>query len=111
MELNSTIKSMINSIMETNEYKEFKIKRKEYGNNKNFMKKINDFKEIQFQLYQSKLHGKEIDSKKKSELTAKAEVISKNQMVQHYLNAEANFHNFMYNTFNKISDDIEKSFK
>lgn len=111
MDLNSQIKGLVRSFTETNEYKEFKNLKKLHNSNKDFMKKISDFKDTQFQLYQSQNNGKSLDSKKKSELSKRAEAISKEQEVTDYLKAETNFHNIMYNAFNKISQEIESSLK
>jgi cell fate (sporulation/competence/biofilm development) regulator YlbF (YheA/YmcA/DUF963 family) len=111
MDLSSQAKGLARGIMETNEYKEFKNLRKFHGHNKEMMKMINDFKDTQFQLYQSQVSGKSLDPKKKAELSKKSEAISKEQGVTDYLKAETNFHNIMYNTYNKISQEIESSLK
>ena len=111
MDLSSQAKGLVRGILDTNEYKEFKNLRKLHGHNKELMKRINDFKDTQFQLYQSQVSGKSLDPKKKNELSKRAEDISKEQEVTDYLKAETNFHNIMYSTYNKISQEIEASLK
>ena len=111
MDLSSQAKGLVRGMLDTNEYKEFKNLRKLHGHNKELMKRINDFKDTQFQLYQSKVSGKNLDPKKKAELNKKSESISEEQEVTDYLKAETNFHNIMYNTYNKISQEIESSIK
>lgn len=110
MDLTFQVKSTIRALMDTNEYKELK-KLKSNLRDKSFEKRVNDFKEIQFKMYQSQVSGKSMDSRKKAELTKRLEALSGEQGVSDYLKAEADFHNLLYRTYGTISESIETSLK
>ncbi len=111
MDLNLQTRSLIQALKETSEYKKLASLRTNSANSRAAQKKVKELKDTQFQLYQAKLGGKDLDAKKKEQLTARVEALSKEPDVSEYLKAEMGFQSVLYKTLNTIHESVSPSIK
>lgn len=109
MDLTPHIKIVSRALMETKEYKELRKARSHYLKDKEFSEKVNELKNLKFDIYQAQLGAIKIDNKKKNDMLLRIDALSKDPGLEQYLKTEVDFHNLVYNTFNKISQIIDSS--
>ncbi len=109
MDLTPQIRFISRAFMETKEYKELKKARSHYLKDNEFSEKVNELKGLKYDIYQAQLGAKKIDNKKKNDMLLRIDTLSKDPNLQQYLNIEVDFHNLVYNTFNKISQIVDSS--